>query len=196
MVNSSKTPTGKAKKGQVTIRPDGTSIKACFPRAPFPGEKNQVKKATGISLVDGWEAKASQLKSRLQLELDEGKLASPGGMFNLKRFNEILVEYKLRPDLKIVESAATSDGRLPPKPELSILEVWDMYCEHRKHDLKETTYLQRYQGIYPNFLKSAIEATKSEDPTKIRNWLIRPILKTKQCGRIWRIIKIGCINYG
>ncbi|MEH2029144.1 MAG: hypothetical protein V7K67_05605 [Nostoc sp.] len=75
MVNSSKTPTGKAKKGLVTIRPDAGCIKACFPRAPFPGEKNQVKKAVGIPLVDGWEGKVSQLQSRLQLELDEGKLA-------------------------------------------------------------------------------------------------------------------------
>ncbi|MEH1883771.1 hypothetical protein [Nostoc sp.] len=132
MVNSPKTPTGKAKKGQVTIRPDGACIKACFPRSPFPGEKNQVKKATGISLVDGWEDKADNLQRRLQIELDEGKLTSPSGMFILKRFNEILVEYKLRADLRIVESAVTSSGQLPPRPELSTLEIWDMYCEYKK----------------------------------------------------------------
>lgn len=55
-----------------------------------------------------------------------------GGMFNLKRFNEILIEYKLRTDLKIVESAVTSGGQLPPKPQLSLMEVWDMYCEYRR----------------------------------------------------------------
>ncbi|WP_375494656.1 hypothetical protein [uncultured Nostoc sp.] len=172
MVNSSKTPTGKAKKGLVTIRPDAGCIKACFPRAPFPGEKNQVKKAVGIPLVDGWEGKVSQLQSRLQLELDEGKLASPGEMFNLKRFNEILVEYKLRADLKIVESAATSDGQLPPKPQLALMEVWDMYCEYVKPRLRESYYEKTYQGDYKNYLQSAIEATKSEDALKIRNWLV------------------------
>ncbi|MEH1999431.1 MAG: site-specific integrase [Nostoc sp.] len=172
MTNSAKTPTGKAKKGQVTVRPDGSSIKACFPRSPFPGEKGQVKKATGISNVDGWEIKANQLKKRLQIDLDEGKLASPGGMFNLKRFNEILVEYKLRPDLKLVESVSTSDGQLPPKPALSLMEVWDMYCEYRKQGLRESHYENMYQGQFKNYLESAIEATKSEDALKIRNWLV------------------------
>ncbi|MBN3894277.1 MAG: site-specific integrase [Nostoc sp. NOS(2021)] len=172
MVNSAKTPTGRAKKGLVTIRPDGEYIKACFPRSPFPGEKAQVKRAIGIPLVDGWEGKASQLQSRLQLELDEGKLAAPGGMFNLKRFNEILVEYKLRPDLKIVESAVTSDGQLPPKPQLSLMEVWDMYCEHRKHGLAETTYELMYKGQYSNYLQDAIVAVGCEDAIKIKNWLI------------------------
>ncbi|MEH2326515.1 MAG: hypothetical protein V7K32_23720 [Nostoc sp.] len=55
IVNSGKTPTGKARKGLVTIRTDGGCVKACFPRSPFPGENNQVKKATGIPLVDGWD---------------------------------------------------------------------------------------------------------------------------------------------
>lgn len=173
MFNSVKTPTGKAKKGLVTIRPDGEYIKACFPRAPFPGEKSQVKKAVGIPLVDGWEERVGTLQSRLQLDLDEGKLAATGGMFNLKRFNEILVEYKLRPDLKIVESAATtSDGRLPPKPQLSLMKVWDMYCEYKRHELRESHFENMYQGQYKNFLESAIEATKSEDALKIRNWLV------------------------
>ncbi|MEH2363981.1 site-specific integrase [Nostoc sp.] len=172
MTNSAKTPTGKAKKGLVTIRPDAGCIKACFPRSPFPGEKGQVKRTTGIPEVKGWEGKASQLQSRLQIELDEGKLASPGGMFNLKRFNEILVEYKLRPDLKIVESAATSDGQLPPKPQLSLMEVWDMHCEYKRQGLRESNFEKMFQGNYRNFLESAIEATKSEDALKIRNWLV------------------------
>lgn len=170
MINSSKTPTGKAKKGLVTIRPDGGCIKACFPRSPFPGEKSQVKKAVGIPLLKGWEGKVTQLESRLQLDLDEGKLAAPGGMFNLKRFNEILVEYKLRPDLKIVPG--TSDGQLPPKPQLSLMEVWDMYCEYRKQGLRESHYENMYQGQFKNYLESAIESTKSEDALRIRNWLV------------------------
>ncbi|MEH2056946.1 MAG: hypothetical protein V7K97_12465 [Nostoc sp.] len=152
IVNSVKTPTGKAKKGLIAIRPDAGCIKACFPRAPFPGEKNQVKKATGIPLVDGWEDKAGNLQPSLQIELDEGKLAASGGMFNLKRFNEILVEYKLRPDLKLVESITTSDGQLPPKPQLSLMEVWDMYCEYKRHELRESHFENMYQGQYKNFL--------------------------------------------
>lgn len=171
MVNSSKTPTGKAKKGQVTVRLDSKVIKACFPRPYFPGETNQVKKGTGISNVEGWEGKADLLRRRLQLEVEEGKLTNPDGTFNESRYREILVGQKLKPDLKVVKSALTSDGQLPPKPELSIFEVWDMYCEYRKGDLRESVYEGKYQGRYKNFLESAIEATKSEDPLKIRNWL-------------------------
>lgn len=39
-------------------------------------------------------------------------------------------------------------------------------------------------------------STKTEPVAKPGEAHNRPILKTKQCGRIWRIIKIGCINYG
>ncbi|MBC1239696.1 site-specific integrase [Nostoc sp. 2RC] len=172
MVNSAKTPTGKAKKGEVTVRLDSKLVKACFPRTPFPGEKNQVKKATGISNIKGWEDKAGLLKRRLQLEMEEGKLTNPDGTFNENRYREILVDQKLRPDLKIVDSAVTSDDRLPPKPELSLMEVWDMYCEYRKTGLRESYFEDTYQGEYKNFLESAIEATKSEDALKIRNWLV------------------------
>ncbi|MDF5707752.1 MAG: site-specific integrase [Nostoc sp. S4] len=169
MVNSSKTPTGKAKKGQVTVRPDGTSIKACFPRSYFADGK-QVKLGTGIN-PDDWKATASKLERRLQLELEEGKLDDGHGHFNLGRYQEILEEYGLRAKLRLVKSAETSDDQLPPKPEMSLMEVWGMYCEYRKNDLRESVYEGKYQGRYRNFIESAIEATKSEDPLKIRNWL-------------------------
>jgi integrase len=169
MVNSAKTPTGKAKKGQVTVREDSGSIKACFPRNYFADGK-QVKLGTGIN-PDDWEATATKLQRRLQLELEEGKLSTTEGIFNLGRYQEILEEYGLRAKLRVVKSAVTSDDQLPPKPELSLLEIWDMYCEYRRHDLKETTYETKYQGQYLDYLKSAIEATKSEDAIKIRNWL-------------------------
>ncbi|MEH2317248.1 hypothetical protein [Nostoc sp.] len=172
MVNSAKTPTGKAKKGQVAVREDSGIIKSCFPRAHFPGEKNQVKLATGISLVDGWEGKADQLQRRLQLELDEGKLGNSDGTFNKDRYHEILVEGKFRPDLKLVKGAVTSDGQLPPKPELSLIEVWGMYCEYKRYKLAETTYQLRFCGDFKRLIESAIEATKSENAIKIHNWLV------------------------
>lgn len=170
MVNSSKTPTGKAKKGQVTVRPDSGSVKACFPRNYFADGK-QVKLGTGIN-PDDWEATATKLQRRLQLELEEGKLSTAEGIFNLGRYQEILEEYGLRAKLRVVKSAITSDDQLPPKPELSLMEVWDMYCEYRKPGLRESNYENKYQGQFKNYLESAIEATKSEDALKIRNWLI------------------------
>jgi integrase len=170
MVNSSKTPTGKAKKGQVTVRVDSGSVKACFPRSYC--NKGQIKLATGILLVDGWESKASQLQRRLQIELEDGKLDDGEGNFSLGRYQEILKEYGLQARLRLVKGETTSDDQLPPKPALSLMEVWDMYCEYKKQGLRESNYERKYQGQYKSFLNSAIEATKSEDALKIRNWLV------------------------
>ncbi|MBC1238739.1 tyrosine recombinase XerC [Nostoc sp. 2RC] len=171
MVNSAKTPAGKTKKGQVAVRPDSGSIKACFPRSYFADGK-QVKLGTGIN-PDDWKATASKLERRLQLELEEGKLSvEPEGIFNLGRYQEILEEYGLRAKLRVVKNAETSDDQLPPKPELSLMEVWDMYCEYKKPSLKETVYKLDYCKRYPNLIKSAIKAVGESDASKIRNWLI------------------------
>ncbi|MBD2210185.1 tyrosine-type recombinase/integrase [Calothrix sp. FACHB-156] len=170
MVNASKTPSGKAKKGQVTVRPDSGSIKACFPRNYFADGK-QVKLGTGIN-PDDWEATAAKLQRRLQLELEDGKLATDEGIFNLGRYQEILEEYGLRAKLRLVRDVVTSDDQLPPKPQLSLMEIWDMYCEYKKRNLRESVYEGTYRGIYKNYIKSAIEATNSEDAIKIRNWLV------------------------
>lgn len=171
MVNSAKTPTGKAKKGQVVVREDSNSIKACFPRNYFADGK-QVKKGTGISKVEGWEAKADKLQRRLQLELEEGKLDDGNGNFNEIRYQAILKEYGLQARLRVVDGGIKTSDDIPPKPELSLMEVWDMYCEYRKPGLRESVYEGKYQGRYKNFIESAIEATKSEDALKIRNWLV------------------------
>jgi integrase len=169
MVNSNKTPTGKAKKGQVAVRADAGSIKACFPRSYC--NKGQIKLATGISLVNGWETKASQLQRRLQIELEDGKLDDGEGNFNLGRYQEILKEYGLQAKLRLVKTTATSDDQIPPKPELSILEIWDMFCNYKKHKLAYTTYTLDYCERFPRMLKQAIEAA-GNDPVQIRNWLI------------------------
>ncbi|MEH2450607.1 MAG: tyrosine-type recombinase/integrase [Nostoc sp.] len=189
MVNSSKTPTGKSKKGQVTVREDSGSVKACFPRTHFADEK-QVKLATGISLVDGWESKAAQLQRRLQLELDEGKLGRPDGTFSKDRYREILIEYGFKPNLRVVESVVTSDDQLPPKPDISLMEVWDMYCEYRKHQLAETTYRLDYRDRYPRMLKQAIDSV-GENPIQIRNWLIEN-RDMRQCKKLLSLMSKAC----
>jgi integrase len=171
MTDSAKTPSGKARKGTVTVRLDSGSIKACFPRTHFADEK-QLKLATGIPNDAGWEATANKLQRRLQLELEEGKLASADGSFNMNRYREILEEYGLRAKLRVVKSPVTADGQLPPKPELSLLEIWDMYCEYRKPDLRESTYINHYQKIYRKIIENACFETKGEEAIKIRNWIV------------------------
>ena len=179
MTNSNKTPTGKAKKGQITVRHDSGSVKACFPRSYC--NKGQIKLATGISLVDGWESKASQLQRRLQIELEDGKLDDGDGVFDLGRYNDILKEYGLKARLKLA-GTTVAPGDMPPKPELSLMEVWSAYCDYRKHDLKESTFENVFMSCYVNFIESAIKATKSEDALKIRNWLFenRSLINVKK----------------
>jgi len=173
ITNSAKTPSTKAPKGTVSVRLDSGSIKACFPRTHFADEK-QLKLATGIPASNGWEATANKLQRRLQLELEEGKLKANDGSFNVERYREILEEYGLRAKLRVVKSIpTTADGQLPPKPELSILEVWSMYLEYIAPNLKETTFAVRYESTYTNFINDAVNQTKSEDAVKIRNWLIK-----------------------
>jgi integrase len=164
----------KGKKGIVQVREDSGSVKACFPRSFFEHGK-QIKLATGINLSSAdWEAQASRLQRRLQLELEEGKLSKSDGTFNLDRYQDVLEEYGLRAKLRIVrqsDSLPESQDSSPPTPKMGLLEVWDIYCEYRKPSLRESMYENAYQGRYKSFLQSAIEATKSEDAIKIRNWL-------------------------
>jgi integrase len=168
MTNSANTPMGKARKGQVMVRPDSGSVKACFPRTYFADGK-QVKLATGIN-PDDWEAMANRLQKRLQLELEEGKL-SVEGIFNLGRYQEILEEYGLRAKLRVVKGGL-SDDQLPPRPQYSLMEIWEMYSQYIRPTLRESNYIQSIQGIFTNFIKDAIDAIKCEDAVRIRNWLI------------------------
>lgn len=158
MVNSSKTPTGKTSKGKVSIYIEKSRIKARLPRQYFGGEQPRI--ALGMDANEANMARAQRLAERMTLDLQDGC------------FDETLAKYGIIADLKLKGSAATSDDQLPPKPELSLMEVWDMYCEYRKQGLRESHYEKTYQGDYKNYLNSAIEATKSEDALKIRNWLV------------------------
>lgn len=97
-------------------------------------------------------ARAQRLAERMTFDLQDGC------------FDETLAKYGIVADLRLKSVPATSDSQLPPKPELSLLEVWDMYCEYRKPDLRETTYIKQYQRTFKNAIKTACEYCKSEEP--------------------------------
>ena len=178
MTNSAKTPTGKTKKGQVAVRLDSGYVKACFPRN-YLGMSKQLKLATGIN-PDEWEATAAKLQRRLQLDLEEGKLDDGQGSFNLGRYQDILKEYGLRASLKMPKLQQNEISDIKKEP--SLLEIWETYCEYRKHDLKGTVYENAFNGVYLRFIKSALKGTQSEDAIKIRNWLVenRNLVTTKK----------------
>lgn len=160
MTNSAKTPTGKTSKGKVAIYVEKDRIKARLPRQYFGGEQPRI--ALGMEANEVNMARAQRLAERMTLDLQDGC------------FDETLAKYGITANLKLKgnATATANDDQVPPKPELSLLEVWDMYCEYKKKKLRESVYNNFFQGQYKNYLKSAIEATKSEDALKIRNWLV------------------------
>lgn len=59
------------------------------------------------------------------------------------------------------------------KPQMSILEVYDMYCDYKKPpSLAETTYKLQYRGRYLKAITKAIEKV-GENTLDIRNFLIK-----------------------
>ncbi|MEH1793385.1 tyrosine-type recombinase/integrase, partial [Nostoc sp.] len=168
MLNNSKTLTGKTSKGKVSIYVEKGRIKARLPRQYFGGE--QPRLALGMDADESNMARAQRLAERMTLDLQDGC------------FDETLAKYGIIADLKLKSNSVISDNQLPPKPELSLMEVWGMYCDYRRHDLKESTFENVFMGCYVNFIKSAIKATKSEDAIKIRNWLFenRSLINVKK----------------
>ncbi|ARV62718.1 hypothetical protein BZZ01_32405 [Nostocales cyanobacterium HT-58-2] len=165
-----RTPSDKSSKGSIGIQAEQGRLKANFPRQYFGGR--QVRK--GLSLPDTPEghAKANLVVRHLQLDLEQGKLNDGYGNFNEIRFQEILCEHGIKANLRVIKGGtARASDQLPPKPELSILEIWDMYCEYKKSNLAITTYENEYCTVYRNYFINAIKSV-GEDSIAMRNWLL------------------------
>ncbi|MCE2697437.1 MAG: tyrosine-type recombinase/integrase [Nostocales cyanobacterium LE14-WE4] len=161
----------KAAKGSIGLMSESGRLKVNFPRQHFP---KQVRK--GLQLEDNPEnrAKAESIIKRLEVELEDGKLHNEDGSFNEIRYLEILADKGVI-TLKSIQGGKapkSSNDVPPPKSQLGLLEIWDRYCEYIKPRLRESSFAKVIQGNYSSFLKSAIEATKSQDAIKIKNWLI------------------------
>ncbi|BAZ20368.1 phage integrase [Kalymmatonema gypsitolerans NIES-4073] len=165
-----KTPSDKSSKGSIGIQAEQGRLKANFPRQYFGGK--QVRKGLSLPDTPDGHVKANLVVRHLQLELEQGKLNDGHGNFNEVRFQEILHEHGIKANLRIVKGGiATASDQLPPKPELSILEVWDIYCEYKKNKVQETTYQLRFRKDFLNPIKKAMKAV-GEDALKIQNWLL------------------------
>lgn len=72
----------------------------------------------------------------------------------------------------------------PIKKQLTILEIYDMYCESRKGTIAETTMKKKMHGEYRRIITKAIK-NAGEDSLAIRNWIIQNIgnSNSKNCLR-------------
>lgn len=80
-------------------------------------------------------------------------------------FDVTLIKYGLveTPKLTVVESIKSK--------QLSVLEIYDKYCEYRKNDVAETTFRLIFKRTYRNAIQEAIEAV-GENALAIRTYLV------------------------
>ena len=81
-------------------------------------------------------------------------------------FDATLARYGLveTPKLTVVESIKSK--------QLSVLEIYDRYCEYRKGSMAETTFELELKSRFKNAIKEAVDAV-GEDALTIRSYLIK-----------------------
>lgn len=172
-MNSCKTPTGKALRGNIgyTTNKSGMVI-INMPRTWFPLVKSQIKVPLGIKYDDENYFLIDKAINRLQIALEDGRLHNPDGTLNKVIYQETLKPLGIFPNLRgvmrVIEGGKVEDIK---KQELSLLEIWDKYCEYRKPSLAITTYQLVYRGSFLSFMQDALIET-NKTPLEIRNWLI------------------------
>lgn len=179
-MNSSKTPTGKALRGNIgyTTNKSGMVI-INMPRTWFPQVKSQIKVPLGIKNEKDNHAQIDRAIARLQIALENGKLHNTDGTFNKANYQEVLKPLSIFPNLRgVMRVIEGGKLELTNKKELNLLEIWDKYCEYRKPSLAITTYEVTYKRQYTNYIQDAIKET-GECPLDMRNWLIENRSKEK-----------------
>ncbi|BAZ15714.1 phage integrase [Calothrix sp. NIES-4071] len=154
----------KGKKGRVSVYPENGRLKVRLPRQYFTDEQPRY----ALNMEDNeinW-ARANRIADRMQLDLEDGC------------FDRSLEKYGINKKVKNLESTnfvGISDSG-NKKPQLSTLEIYEMYCEYREKNLAVTTYHDKYNGTYYRAIKQALVGTE-DNAVKIFNWLIE-----NKCG--------------
>jgi integrase len=161
----------KGSKGSIGVANVKGRVRLNLPRQWFGGKQEQ--RGLGLEYTEDNEALAKRIAKRLELDFQEGKLSSPDGSFNEEHYTKVLTEYGVKAALRIVKGGSLlqlekDDGG---EPQLSVLEVWDTYCEYKKNKIAETTYQLQLKRDLLRPLKKAVDAV-GEDAIKIHNWLL------------------------
>lgn len=160
----------KGSKGSIGVANVKGRVRLNLPRQWFGGKQEQ--RGLGLDWSDDNEALARRVAKRLELDFQEGKLSNPDGNFNEEHYQKVLTQYGIKASLRVVKGGGHIGMHdTPQKPAISILEVWDMYCEYKKNRVAETTYKLIFQGNLKIPIAKAI-AVVGEDAIKIHNWLL------------------------
>ncbi|AFZ13476.1 integrase family protein [Crinalium epipsammum PCC 9333] len=159
-MNSAKTPTGKGSKGAVGLEKLNDRIRLNLPRQWFNGQQKRV--SLGLSWTKENVTFAESLAKQMELDWLSG------------HFDLTLAKY-----LPSKKQQLNNVVDLPGKrAEMSLLELWDRWCEYRKNSgIKITTYKITYCVQYRNYIKDAEEAV-GDDVIAQCNWLIENRGKT------------------
>lgn len=127
--------------------------------------KEQKRIATGLSICKENKGKVEQIALSIHYDILSNN------------FDTSLVKYGLgkQPNLEIVTSET--------KP-ISLLDLYDLYCESRKGSVEETTLEIEFKGKFRRAIVEAINV-KGEDAIAIRNYLMehRQPKTVKECLR-------------
>ena len=155
---------------QVIIESSKGRFRVVFPKQYFGGK--QLKKTIDLEANSENKELVFKIARRLQNELELGWLVDTSGAFNEDRYQQVLEEYGLKARIRLVRVASEDKSGGTAKPNPSILEIWEMYCDFSEHRLAKTTYVNSYKGAFLNYLNSAIQDV-GYDPNQIFNWLIK-----------------------
>lgn len=127
--------------------------------------KEQKRIATGLSICKENKGKVEQIALLIHYDILSNN------------FDTSLVKYGLgkQPNLEIVISETKA---------ISLLDLYDLYCESRKGSVEETTLKIEFKGKFRRAIVEAINVT-DEDAIAIRNYLIehRQPKTVKECLR-------------
>lgn len=130
----------------------------------FYGSDNSKRIPTGLSVCPENFASVEGKAIKIHLDILAGN------------FDPTLEKYNLaKPHLEVVT---------PIKKPISLLEIYDLYCESRKGTIEQTTLELEFRGKFRRAIAEAIEAA-GNDALAIRNYLVqhRQPKTVKECLR-------------
>lgn len=128
-----------------------------YSRMHFNGNP-QKRIATGLSVLD-----ANGKIDKANSDTVAAKVAQMHNDLANGYFDATLVKYGL------VELEVVDGGK---KPQMTLLEIYDWYCESKRGIVRESTLKLELKGRNRNAIAEAIEAVKETDAIAIRQWLI------------------------
>lgn len=134
------------------------NISRPYSRMHFPDSNGQKRITTGLSVLD-----ANGKIDKANSDTVAAKVAQMHNDLANGYFDATLVKYGL------VKLEVVDGGK---KPQMTLLELYDWYCESRKGLVRESTLKLELKGRNRNAITQAIETVDENDAIAIRQWLI------------------------